>query len=58
MTSQTGWQTIAIDILPIILWSKDNEIMKPGQLINHNKRNICLKNCTEIEAVKLVPDLS
>ena len=58
MTSQTGCQTITIDILLIILWSKGSDIMKFGQLIKHNKRNICLKNFTEIEAVKLVPDLS
>ena len=32
--------------------------MKLGQLIKHNNKNICLQNCTEIEAVKLVPDLS
>ena len=58
MTSQTGCQTITIDILPMILWSKGSEIMKLGQLIKHNKKNICLKNCAEIEVVKLVPDLS
>ena len=43
MTSQPGKQTIVIHILPYISRSKDNEIMKFGQLI---------KNVVE----KLVPD--
>ena len=33
MMSQPGYQTIAIDILPIISKSKDNQTMKLGQLI-------------------------
>ena len=40
MTSQPGFQTIAIHILPNILQSKDNQTMKFGQLIEYNKRNI------------------
>ena len=40
MTSQAGSQTIAIDILPKILRSKDNQAMKFGQLIECNGRNI------------------
>ena len=39
MTSQTGLQTIAIHILPNISQSKDNQTMKFGQIIEHNKRN-------------------
>ena len=40
MTSQPGYQTIAIHILPNILRSKDNQTMKFGPLIEHNTRNI------------------
>ena len=40
MTSQPGWQTIAIHILPKISRSKDNQTMKFGQLIEYNMRNI------------------
>ena len=39
MTSQPGLQTIAIHILPNISQSKDNQTMKFGQIIEHNKRN-------------------
>ena len=40
MTSQPGWQTIAIHILPKISRSKDNQTLKFGQLIEYNMRNI------------------
>ena len=40
MTSQPGSQTISIHILPDISQSKGNQIMKFGQLIEYNKRNI------------------
>ena len=43
MTSQTGKQTIAIQILLNISWSKDNQTMKFGQLIEYNMRNIFLE---------------
>ena len=43
MTSQPGLQTIAIHILPNISQSKGNQIMKFGQLIEYNKRNIFLQ---------------
>ena len=43
MTSQPGLQTIAIHILPNISQSKDNQIMKFGQLIEYDKRNIFLQ---------------
>ena len=57
MTSQSGSQTIAIDVLPNISRSKDNQAMKIGQLKEHNKRNIFFKNCTENEAGRLLSDL-
>ena len=40
MTSQAGWQTILIHILPNILKCKGNQKMKFGQLIECNMRNI------------------
>ena len=40
MTSQTGWQTIAIHKLPNISRNKGNQAMKFGQLIEYNMRNI------------------
>ena len=43
MTSQSGLQTIAIHILPNISQSKGNQIMKFGQLIEYNTRNIFLQ---------------
>ena len=43
MTSQPGYQTIAIHILPNISRSKSNQAMKFGQLIEYNIRNICLE---------------
>ena len=48
MTSQPGKQTIAIPILPNMSRSKGNQIMKFGQLIEYNIRNIFLeKSYTE-----------
>ena len=38
MTSQAGWQTIVIHILPNVSRSKDNQTMKFGQLIEYNIR--------------------
>ena len=43
MASQPGEQTIAIHILPNILRSKGNQIMKLCQLIEYNKRKIFLQ---------------
>ena len=40
MTSPSGKQTIALVILPNISRSKDNQIMKFGQLIEYNNENI------------------
>ena len=42
MTSQPEKQKIAIYILPNNSRSKDNQIMKFGQLIGYNVRNIFL----------------
>ena len=43
MTSQTVEQIITIYILPDISISKVNQIMKFGQLIDYNIRNIFLE---------------
>ena len=43
MTSQPGYQTITMHILPNISRSKDNQIRKLGQLREYNKRNIFLQ---------------
>ena len=48
MTSHTGKQAIAINILPNISRTKGNQIMKFGQLIHgglieYNMRNVFLK---------------
>ena len=43
MTSQPGWQTIAIHILSNILRSKGNQAMKFGQLIEYSMRNISVE---------------
>ena len=40
MTSQPGLQIVTIHILPNISWSKDNQAMKFGQLIECNMKNI------------------
>ena len=46
MTSQPGYQTLTIHILPYISESKGNQTMTFGQLIEYNKRNIFLqKSC-------------
>ena len=43
MTSQHCQQTVVIHILPNISRSKDNQIIKFGQLIECNMRNIFLE---------------
>ena len=40
MPSQPGQQTIALHILSNISQSKSNQVMKFGELIEYNKRNI------------------
>ena len=42
MMSQPGKQTITMHILPNISESKSNQIMKFGQFIEYNKKNIFL----------------
>ena len=44
MTSHPGQQTITIHILLNTLRSKSNQVMKYGQVIEDNKRNIFLQN--------------
>ena len=43
MTSLLGYQTIVIHVLPNISRSKGNRILKFGQLIEYNTRNIFLE---------------
>ena len=43
MTSQPGYQTIAIHIFTNISRSKGNQAMKLGQLIEYSMRNIFLE---------------
>ena len=43
MTSQPGYQTIVIYILPNVSRSKGNQTMKFGQSIEYNMRNIFLE---------------
>ena len=43
MTSLLGYQTIVIHVLPNISRSKGNQILKFGQLIEYNTRNILLE---------------
>ena len=43
MTLQPGYQTIVIHILPNISRSKGTQLMKFGQLIEYNMRNVFLE---------------
>ena len=56
MASQPGWETITIHILTNISISKDNEAIKFGQLIEHNKKHFFLKNHTQNVMEILFPD--
>ena len=56
MTSQTGWQTIAIHVLHKISGIKGNQTIKFGQVIEYNKK-FSSKNHAKNEAGRLVPDL-
>ena len=42
MTSEHGYQTIAIQILVNISQSKDNQTLQFGQVLEYNKINIFL----------------
>ena len=55
MTSQTGYQTIAIHIFTDISRSKDNQATKFGQLICITWETIFLKNHTQNVVGKLFP---
>ena len=56
-TSENGKQIITIHGLPSISRSKENQIMKFGQLMEYIMRNIFLQNQTQNVVEKLVPDL-
>ena len=47
MTSQPVKQIITTYILPNISRSKDNQIMKSGELIEYKTRNFFLKNLSQ-----------
>ena len=48
MTSQSGYQTVAIHMFPNISRSQINQTMKFGRLIEYNMKNIFLeKSCTK-----------
>ena len=55
MMSQTGYQTIAIYILPNISRSKSNQTMKFDQLIEYNMRNIFFEKSYTKYAGELFP---
>ena len=57
MTSQPGWQTIAIHILTNISRSKRDQTLKFDQVIEYYRINILFKNYTKNEAGRLVAGL-
>ena len=57
MASEAGKQTIAIEILPNISTTKNNQTMKFGQLIEYNMRNIFLKKLYTKYARETIPGL-
>ena len=56
ITSQPGWQTIAIHILTNISRSKGNQSKKFGQLIEYNLKNIFLEKSYAKWVEKIFPD--
>ena len=58
MTSQSREQTVSVHMSPNISRSKDKQVMKSGQLIKYNIRNIFLKNHTQNVEERLFPDPS
>ena len=56
ITSQAGQQRIALQILSIISRSKSIQTITFGQLIEHNVKNVFLKNFTQNMVEKLFPD--
>ena len=57
MTSQAGYQTVAIHILRNISRSKGNQTMKFYQLIEYNMRNIFIKKSYTKCAGETIPRL-
>ena len=55
MTSQPGYQTIGIHILPNISRSKGNKVIKFGQLIECNRRNIFVEKSYTKCAEETIP---
>ena len=43
MTSQPGWQTITMHVVPNIPRNKSNQTVEIGQLIEYNMRNISVE---------------
>ena len=63
MTPLPGSQTIAIHILPNTLWSRANQTMKLGQLLEYNKKNtffhkLCGKQGREFHYVLIALNLA
>ena len=56
MTSQPGWQTTTVQILPNISESKGSQTMKFCQLMEYKKRIIFSKNHAENKAGRPAPD--
>ena len=52
-TSQSGYKTIAIYILPNISRNKDNHTIKFGQFVDYNKRNIFKNNMQKKYILKI-----
>ena len=57
MTSQTRKQTITVHVSSNVSRNKGDQIMKLGQFIKYDVRNIFLKNHSENEEGRLFPDL-
>ena len=55
MTSQPGWQTVALHILPNISRSKGNQTMKFGQLIEYNMRHIFVEKLYKKCGGEIIP---
>ena len=55
MTSQPGYQTIAIHMLPNISISKGNQTIKFGQLIEYNLRNSFVEKSYTKCAAQTIP---
>ena len=54
MTSQSGYQTVAVHILPDISRSKGNQTMKFGQV---TKETFFFENRAKNEGGRLIPDV-